>query len=62
MYLSLPVPYKKQIKTSIMFIPYDPSKRLQRVIITLEKDASIAQFQKEVARVMSVEKPDHVNY
>ncbi|KAI7894646.1 uncharacterized protein EV154DRAFT_599977 [Mucor mucedo] len=60
MYLSLPVPYKKQLKTSIIYVPYDPSKQLQRVVITLDKDASIAQFQKEVAKIMSVPEPNNL--
>lgn len=62
MYLSLPVPYKKQLKTSIIYVPYDPSQQLQRVVITLDKDASIAQFQKEVAKIMSVPEPNNVSF
>lgn len=62
MYLSLPVPYKKQLKTSVIYVPYNPSQQLQRVVVTLDKDASIAHFQKEVARIMSVSEPNNVSY
>ncbi|KAG2236115.1 hypothetical protein INT48_006131 [Thamnidium elegans] len=57
MYLSLPLPIKKQSKTSIIYVPYDPSQQMQRMVVTLSKDASIAHLQKEVARMMSVEDP-----
>ncbi|CEI91625.1 Putative Ubiquitin carboxyl-terminal hydrolase [Rhizopus microsporus] len=57
MYLSLPLPIKKKSKTTIVYVPYDPMKRMQRVVVTLSKDASIAHLQREVARMMSVEDP-----
>lgn len=56
-YLSLPLPVKKQIKTSIVYVPYDPSQQMQRMVVTLNKEASIAHLQKEVAKMMSVEDP-----
>ncbi|KAL7323542.1 hypothetical protein PS15p_211424 [Mucor circinelloides] len=55
MYLSLPLPIKKKSKTSIVYVPYDPSQQLQRMVVTLNKEASIAHLQKEVAKMMSVE-------
>ncbi|KAI8973178.1 hypothetical protein BDF20DRAFT_945371 [Mycotypha africana] len=58
MYLSLPLPIKKKSKTSIVYVPYDPSQKLQRVVVTLSKEASIAHLQKEVARMFSVEDPN----
>lgn len=58
MYLSLPLPIKKKSKTSIVFVPYDPSQQLQRMVVTLNKEASIAHLQKEVAKMMSVEDPE----
>jgi ubiquitin carboxyl-terminal hydrolase 4/11/15 len=61
MYLSLPLPIKKKCKTTIVYVPYDPSKRLQRVVVTLSKEASIAHLQKEVAKMMSVEDPNAVS-
>ncbi|KAG0765019.1 hypothetical protein G6F33_006900 [Rhizopus arrhizus] len=57
MYLSLPLPIKKKIKTTVVYVPYDPTQRIQRMIVTLNKDASIAHLQKEVARMMSVDDP-----
>jgi hypothetical protein len=62
MYLSLPLPIKKQSKTTIVYVPYDPSQRLQRVVVTLSKEASIAHLQKEVAKMMSVEDPNSVSH
>lgn len=61
MYLSLPLPIKKQSKTPIVYVPYDPSERMQRVVVTLSKEASIAHLQKEVAKMMSVEDPNSVS-
>lgn len=61
MYLSLPLPIKKQSKTTIVYVPYDPSQKLQRVVVTLSKEASIAHLQKEVAKMMSVEDPNSVS-
>jgi ubiquitin C-terminal hydrolase len=61
MYLSLPLPIKKKSKTTIVYVPYDPSQRLQHVVVTLSKEASIAHLQKEVAKMMSVQNPDHVS-
>lgn len=61
MYLSLPLPIKKQSKTPIVYVPYDPSQRMQRVVVTLSKEASIAHLQKEVAKMMSVEDPNSVS-
>ncbi|KAI8098310.1 uncharacterized protein B0P05DRAFT_601403 [Gilbertella persicaria] len=58
MYLSLPLPIKKKSKTTIVYVPYDPSQQLKRVVVTLSKEASIAHLQKEVARMMSVEDPN----
>lgn len=55
MYLSLPLPIKKKSKTTIVYVPYDPTQRVQRVVVTLSKDASIAHLQKKVAEMMSVE-------
>lgn len=60
MYLSLPLPIKKKIKTTVVYVPYDPTQRIQRMIVTLNKDASIAHLQKEVARMMSVDDPSTV--
>lgn len=62
MYLSLPLPIKKKSKTSIVYVPYDPSQQLQRMVVTLSKEASIAHLQKEVAKMMSVEDPNSVSY
>lgn len=62
MYLSLPLPIKKQSKTPIVYVPYDPSERMQRVVVTLSKEASIAHLQKEVAKMMSVEDPNSVSH
>ncbi|KAI9261956.1 hypothetical protein EDC94DRAFT_541251 [Helicostylum pulchrum] len=56
-YLSLPLPIKKKIKTPIVYVPYDPSQQIQRMVVTVGKDASIAHLQKEVAKMMSVEDP-----
>lgn len=61
MYLSLPLPIKKKSKTSIVYVPYDPSQQMKRVVVTLSKEASIAHLQKEVAKMMSVEDPDSVS-
>lgn len=61
MYLSLPLPIKKKSKTSIVYVPYDPSQQLQRMVVTLSKEASIAHLQKEVAKMMSVEDPNTVS-
>ncbi|KAI8372393.1 hypothetical protein BD560DRAFT_394819 [Blakeslea trispora] len=58
MYLSLPLPINKKSKTTIVYVPYDPSKQLQRVVVTLNKEASIAHLQKEVAKMMSVDDPN----
>lgn len=58
MYLSLPLPIKKKSKTSIVYVPYDPSQQLQKMVVTLSKEASIAHLQKEVAKMMSVEDPN----
>ncbi|KAI9267871.1 hypothetical protein BY458DRAFT_437110 [Sporodiniella umbellata] len=57
MYLSLPLPIKKKSKTTVVYVPYDPTKRMQRVVVTLSKDASIAHLQKKMAEMMSVEDP-----
>lgn len=62
MYLSLPLPIKKKSKTSIVYVPYDPSQQLQRMVVTLSKEASIAHLQKEVAKMMSVEDPNSVSF
>lgn len=61
MYLSLPLPIKKKSKTSIVYVPYDPSQQLQKMVVTLSKEASIAHLQKEVAKMMSVEDPNTVS-
>ncbi|KAI7902187.1 uncharacterized protein BX663DRAFT_455790 [Cokeromyces recurvatus] len=58
MYLSLPLPIKKKSKITVVYVPYDPSQRLQRVVVTLNKEASIAHLQKELAKMMSVEDPN----
>ncbi|KAK4516826.1 Ribosomal_L14e domain-containing protein [Mucor velutinosus] len=58
MYLSLPLPIKKKSKTSIVYVPYDPSQQLQKMVVTLSKEASIAHLQKEVAKMMSVDDPN----
>ncbi|KAI9481305.1 MAG: hypothetical protein EXX96DRAFT_210288 [Benjaminiella poitrasii] len=58
MYLSLPLPIKKKSKVTVVYVPYDPSQRLQRVVVTLNNEASIAHLQKELAKMMSVEDPN----
>jgi hypothetical protein len=60
MYLSLPLPIKKKSKVTIVYVPYDPSQQLQRVVVTLSKEASIAHLQKEVAKMMAVDDPNSV--
>ncbi|ORY94916.1 hypothetical protein BCR43DRAFT_442396 [Syncephalastrum racemosum] len=57
MYLSLPLPIKKKTKTTVIYIPYNPSERPQQMIVTLKKDASIAHLKKEVARLTNVQDP-----
>ncbi|KAG0796871.1 hypothetical protein G6F22_004819 [Rhizopus arrhizus] len=54
MYLSLPLPIERKCKKTVVYVPYDPTQRMQRVVLTLNKDADIAQLQKEVAKIMSV--------
>ncbi|KAI8639912.1 hypothetical protein BD408DRAFT_391413 [Parasitella parasitica] len=58
MYLSLPLPISKKSKTSIVYVPYDPSQQLKKMVVTLSKEASIAHLQKEVAKMMSVDDPN----
>ncbi|GAN07744.1 ubiquitin carboxyl-terminal hydrolase 4 isoform X2 [Mucor ambiguus] len=58
MYLSLPLPIKKKSKTNVVYVPYDPSQQLQKMVVTLSKEASIAHLQKEVAKMMSVDDPN----
>lgn len=58
MYLSLPLPIKKKSKTTIIYVPYDPSQRLQKVVVTTSKEASIAHLQKEVAKMMNTQDPN----
>lgn len=54
MYLSLPLPIERKCKKTVVYVPYDPTQRMQRVVLTLNKDADIAQLQKEVAKIMSI--------
>ncbi|KAI9312465.1 hypothetical protein BX666DRAFT_1987680 [Dichotomocladium elegans] len=57
MYLSLPLPIKKKVKTQITFVPYNPSKRALRMVITLKKDSTISQLKAEVAKMVKVNDP-----
>ncbi|KAI8972314.1 hypothetical protein BDB01DRAFT_730209 [Pilobolus umbonatus] len=57
MYLSLPLPVKKMIKTRVIYIPYAPSDRLESMVIKLNKEASIAHLQKEIATMKNIQDP-----
>ncbi|KAL0088271.1 hypothetical protein F4703DRAFT_1734652 [Phycomyces blakesleeanus] len=57
MYLSLPLPIEKKTKMKLVYVPYDPSERPQRLVVTLNKDASISHLRVEVAKLVNVEDP-----
>ncbi|KAI8149283.1 hypothetical protein BJV82DRAFT_505194 [Fennellomyces sp. T-0311] len=57
MYLSLPVPGQKQTKTKVVYVPYDPSQRPQRITITTGKAAKIAELRDQVAKWNNVKDP-----
>ncbi|KAI8075312.1 hypothetical protein BC940DRAFT_248979 [Gongronella butleri] len=54
MYLSLPLPIQKKRKTTVTYVPYDPSQHPKRMVITLDKDASISHLKSAVAKQMGV--------
>ncbi|KAF7729033.1 CSN-associated deubiquitinating enzyme Ubp12 [Apophysomyces ossiformis] len=58
MYLSLPLPIKKKSKTEVVYVPYDPSQKPMRMVVTLDKDASIKHLRNEVAKMTDVKDPD----
>ncbi|CAO3632316.1 unnamed protein product [Cunninghamella echinulata] len=55
MYLSLPLPVQKNVKQEIVYVPYDPSQPPQRMIITIDKDASIKKFKSVIANQVGAE-------
>ncbi|KAF7729447.1 CSN-associated deubiquitinating enzyme Ubp12 [Apophysomyces ossiformis] len=57
MYLSLPLPIQKKTNINLVFVPYDPSKRLQLLTVTVNKDANIKQLRNEVTRLMDLTNP-----
>jgi ubiquitin carboxyl-terminal hydrolase 4/11/15 len=55
MYLSLPLPIQKKCKTQLVYVPYDPSATPQRMVITLDKDASFKHLKDAVAKEVGVD-------
>ncbi|CAO3599291.1 unnamed protein product [Absidia cylindrospora] len=55
MYLSLPLPIQKKRKTKLVYVPYDPSLTPQRMVITLDKDASFKHLKDAVAKQVGVD-------
>ncbi|ORX47413.1 cysteine proteinase [Hesseltinella vesiculosa] len=50
MYLSLPLPIQKKRKITVTFMPFDPSQPAKKMVITLDKDASIKHLKNAVAK------------
>ncbi|KAG0182754.1 CSN-associated deubiquitinating enzyme Ubp12 [Apophysomyces sp. BC1021] len=57
MYLSLPIPIQKKSNVKIVFVPYDPSKRLQRLTVTVDRNAAINHLRNEAAKLVNVDDP-----
>ncbi|KAI7870840.1 hypothetical protein BDF14DRAFT_1770291 [Spinellus fusiger] len=57
MYLTLPLPIQKRTKIRLVYVPYDPSQRPQRILLTLNKEASIQHLKLQVAQQVKVRDP-----
>lgn len=59
MYLTLPMPNRRQWTGSIFFVPYDPTRKPTKLTLSLPQDATMAQLRARVGDAFGVHK-DHL--